>query len=248
MTHDRTLLARLAGLAGLVLGLEALVGGGLVSPWVLAPPTEIARAVPGLLRDEDLPRMVLITLGETLAATTLAAAIGVAAGYLLFVCRPLGRAYEPWLGALFAAPTVLLYPLFLVVFGRSLATIVAMGVVTGAIPIIIKMREGLLGVPRVLLDVGRSFKLTEAALVRKILVPAAAPTIFTGFRLGLIYALVNVVGVEFLIDLGGLGRLVSDLYYRYQIPAMYAVILCIVAVSLVVFRGLGALEARIRTT
>jgi NitT/TauT family transport system permease protein len=244
----RTPLIRWAGLAGLAGVLEALVAGGLVSPWVLARPSEMARAFPALWRDEALPRMVLVTFGETLAAITLAGALGIAAGYLLFACRSLGRAYEPWLGALFAAPTVLLYPLFLVVLGRSLATIVAMGVVTGAIPVTIKMREGLLGVPRVLLDVGRSFKLTEAALVRKILVPAAAPTIFTGFRLGLIYALVNVVGVEFLIDLGGLGRLVSDLYYRYQIPAMYAVILCIVGVSLVVFRGLGALEARIRTT
>ena len=51
----------------------------------------------------------------------------------------------------------------------------------------------------------------------KILLPAALPTIFVGLRLGLIFALINVVGVEFLINFGGLGQLINDLAERYDL-------------------------------
>ena len=53
---------------------------------------------------------------------------------------------------------------------------------------ILKTIEGLSGTRRVLIDVGRSFKLTPMQMFWKILLPAALPTIFVGFRLGLIFA------------------------------------------------------------
>ena len=64
--------------------------------------------------------------------------------------------------------------------------------------------------------------------------------------IGLIYALVNIIGMEFLIDFGGLGRIVSEMYFRYEIPAMYAAILLIVAVSWLVLGALGWLETWLR--
>ena len=130
-----------------------------------------------------------------------------------------------------SAPTVLMYPLFLVIFGRSERTIIMMGFVAGLPAVILKTVEGLAGTRRVLIDVGRSFKLTEVQLFWKILFPAALPTIFVGMRLGLIFALINVVGVEFLINFGGLGQLINDLAERYDLPGTYAAICFVILVS-----------------
>jgi hypothetical protein len=52
-------------------------------------------------------------------------------------------------------------------------------------------------------NVGRSFKLSQRQLFTKILLPSALPTIFVGLRLGLIFALINILGVEFLINVEG---------------------------------------------
>ena len=71
------------------------------------------------------------------------------------------------------------------------------GFIAGLPPVILKTVEGLAGTRRVLINVGRSLKLTGPQLFLKILVPAALPTIFVGVRLGLIFTLINVVGVEF---------------------------------------------------
>ena len=121
-------------------------------------------------------------------------------------------------------PIVLVYPLFLVIFGRSAMTIIMIGFVAGLAPVILKTIEGLAGVRPVLLKVGDSFKLTPWQQFWKIVFPAAVPTIFTGLRLGLIFALINIVGVEFLINFGGLGQLINELAERYDLPGTYAAI------------------------
>ncbi len=85
------------------------------------------------------------------------------------------------------------------------------------------------------MNVGRSFNLTPWQLFWKIQLPSALPTIFTGFKLGLIFALINVVGVEFLINFGGLGQLINDLAERYDLAGTYAAICFVILVSVCFF-------------
>jgi NitT/TauT family transport system permease protein len=61
------------------------------------------------------------------------------------------------------------------------------------------------------------------------------PTIFTGLRLGLTFSLINIVGVEFLINLGGLGQLINELAERYDLPGTYAAIGFVVLASMLFF-------------
>jgi NitT/TauT family transport system permease protein len=241
-----TAAAGLAGVGVVAAVLEAVVRAGWISPLVVAPPSALGRAFAKLWAEGFMAEPFVLTLGQALAATLAATLVGIPWGYLLWRRPALGQAYEPWIGAAFAAPTILLFPLFLVIFGRGYATTIFVGFIAAVIPVVLKTREAPLGVPRVLLDVGRSLHLSERALVRRIAFPAAVPAIFTGLRLALIYALVNIIGMEFLIDFGGLGRIVSEMYFRYEIAGMYAAILLIVAVSWLVLAALGRLETWLR--
>lgn len=239
-------LAGLAGVAAVAAALEAAIGAGWISPLVIAPPSSLPAAFGTLWTEGFVLAPFLLTVGQAFAATGLAALVGIPWGYLLWRRPTLGAAYEPWIGAAFAAPIILLYPLFLVLLGRGYATTILVGFLAAVIPVVLKTREAFLGVPKVLLEVGRSFNLSQAALVRRIAFPAAVPGIFTGLRLALIYALVNIIGLEFLIDFGGLGRIVSEMYFRYEIPAMYAAILLIVAVSWTFLAALARIETWLR--
>jgi NitT/TauT family transport system permease protein len=139
-----------------------------------------------------------------------------------------------------------MYPLFLVIFGRSEKTIIMMGFVAGLPAVILKTIEGLASTRTVLVNVGRSFKLTEMQLFWKIYFPAALPTIFVGMRLGMIFALINIVGVEFLINFGGLGQLINDLAERYDLPGTYAAICFVILVSVIFFFLTDRLEKWLR--
>jgi len=143
---------------------------------------------------------------------------------------------------------VLAYPLFMVIFGRNAWTIIMIGFVAALSPVILKTVEGLAGTRKVLIDVGRSFNLSASQQFFKIMLPAALPTIFTGIRLGLIFALINIVGVEFLINYGGLGQLINDLAERYDLPGTYAAICFVILVSVVFFMTLERIERWLRPT
>ncbi len=236
----------LAGLLAFAVLLEWAVSSGLIMELVVPRPSDTILAFPDVNAEMDLVGNFLVTLGMTASATALALLFGIPFGYFLYRYTSFGIAYEGWLAAAFAAPTVLLYPLFLVLFGRTHTTLIAMGFIPAAIPIIIQTRQGLLGVSRTLLNVGRSFNLSESQMFWKIQLPAAVPTIFTGIRIGVMYALVNIVAIEYLIDFGGLGRIVSEMYFRFDTPGTYASILTVILVSILFYWGFGRIEKWLR--
>jgi ABC-type nitrate/sulfonate/bicarbonate transport system permease component len=241
--------ARVLGVASTLAAIavvELLVRGGAINRFIVPLPSEIVAAIPRIVVEENVLHRFWQTMQEVLWASLLLAGAGIALGVLLYRFRLLRLACESWVGALAAAPIVLMYPLFLVIFGRSATTIVMIGFAAGLAPVILKTTEGLVGTRRVLIDVGRSFKLTAYQQFRKILLPAALPSIFVGLRLGLIFAMINIVGVEFLINFGGLGQLINDLAERYDLPGTYGAICFVVLASIVFFDLTERLERWLR--
>ena len=214
---------------------EFAVRAGLINHFAVPTPTDVLAAFPRLIAEEHVGARFLDTAFEAAIASVLVALLGVGTGVLLYQVRILRLATETWVAAFAAAPTVLLYPLFLVIFGRNATTIIMMGLVAGLAPVTLKTLEGLSTTRRVLINVGRSFNLTEWQLFWKILFPAALPTIFVGVRLGLVFALINIVGVEFLINFGGLGALINELSERFDLAGTYAAICFVILVSILVF-------------
>jgi ABC-type nitrate/sulfonate/bicarbonate transport system permease component len=226
--------------------IEVLIRLGAINRYVVPPPSEIAESLYGIVVHEHVLRRFLLTAGECLVAGALITVLGVAGGVLLSRVVLLRRACETWIAALAAAPIVLAYPLFMVLFGRNAWTIIVIGVIAGLPPVTLKTLEGISGTRRVLINVGRSFNLTPTQQFWKIQLPAALPVIFTGIRLGLIFALINVVGVEFLINAGGLGPLINDLAERYDLAGTYAAICFVILVSVLFFMALERAERWLR--
>jgi NitT/TauT family transport system permease protein len=221
---------------------EMLIRVGIINRFIVPLPSEILAAIPRIVVEENVLHRFWQTAQEILWASLLLAGVGVSLGVLLYRFRLLRLACETWVGALAAAPIVLMYPLFLVIFGRSATTIVMIGFAAGLAPVILKTTEGLAGTRQVLLDVGRSFKLTPSQQFWKILLPAALPSIFVGLRLGLIFAMINIVGVEFLINFGGLGQLINELAERYDLPGTYGAICFVILASIAFFDVTARLE------
>jgi NitT/TauT family transport system permease protein len=215
--------------------IEFAVRAGIINQFAVPPPSDIIAAFPRIIAEEHVGARFLDTAFEAAVASVFVAVLGIGAGVLLYRVQILRLATETWVAAFAAAPTVLLYPLFLVIFGRNATTIIMMGIVAGLAPVTLKTLEGLVTTRRVLINVGRSFNLTDWQMFRMILFPAALPTIFVGVRLGLVFALINIVGVEFLINFGGLGAIINELSERFDLAGTYAAICFVILVSVMVF-------------
>jgi ABC-type nitrate/sulfonate/bicarbonate transport system permease component len=229
-----------------ILLIEILIRLAVINPYVVPLPSAIVQSFGRVIAEEHVPSRFLLTTGESLGAGFLVAVVGVPLGFLMHRYTNVRTAFETWVAAFSAAPIVLAYPLFLVIFGRSALTIIMIGFAAGIAPVILKTIEGLSGVRRALINVGQSFRLTPWQQFWKIAFPAAVPTIFTGIRLGLIFALINVVGVEFLINFGGLGQLINELAERYDLPGTYAAIVFVILVSVVFFDLVQRIERWLR--
>ena len=239
-------IAGLGALAAFFVAIEILIQAGAISRFIVPPPSEIITSFGRVIVEEHVFSRFLLTMAECLTAGIMITVVGVGIGVLMQRFKLLQQACETWVAALASAPFVLMYPLFMVIFGRNAWTIIMMGFVSALPPVILKTIEGISGTRKVLVNVGRSFNLTPTQQFWKILFPAALPTIFVGIRLGLIFALINIVGTEFLINFGGLGQLINDLAERYDLAGTYAAICFVILVSVLFFMTVEKIERWLR--
>jgi sulfonate transport system permease protein len=140
--------------------------------------------------------------------------LGVAAGTLLGAIAgysALTRTLvDPTLQALRAIPSIAWVPLFILwlgIFEASKITLIAVGVF---FPVYLGVMGAILSVDRKIVEVGRAFRISGAALVRRILLPAVLPAYVVSLRSGLGLGWMFVVAAEFMGASEGLGYLLID--------------------------------------
>jgi NitT/TauT family transport system permease protein len=225
--------------------MQIVVSVGLVSELIVPRPFPMILALVEMLQDQEIWNFFLITFASTLTANLIAIIVGLSVSLLLHYKQVWAKATTPMFGALFAAPMILLYPIFLVLFGRTQTTIIAMGALTGFIPIVLNTVVALDAVPKTFRAVAKSYGCSTWQEIIYVVIPGAAAGMFVGIRLGLIYSLVNIIGIEFLINFGGLGYLVSHMYDLFEITKMYAAIVLVISVSVLFYVTLNLIQARI---
>src|SRR6185437_12048495 len=101
------------------------------------------------------------------------------------------------------------------------------------------------GVPRVLRKVARAHDLGWAEETFLIVLPAAAPHLFTGLKLSLAYSFIGVVAGEFILSGSGLGHAIAYAYDSFDNPTMYALMLFVVALAIALNATLHVWEQRL---
>lgn len=244
----RKTLIRLGHLAFVIVlcaGLEALVASGSISRMILSRPSEIVVQLWEDFQTDELWLAMATTVFEVLSALVLSLAIGGSLGLLLWRLRLLRDALAPILVAFYSAPALLLYPFVMVFFSQGSTTVIVMAVIMGAIPIAINVAIGFAQIEPIWGKVGRSMCATPVQMLFRIMVPAAIPTIVTGFRLGLTFAMISVVAIEFLTYSGGLGRLISWRYFTFDTVGVYSAILLVMTLAMIINAALNMLERRV---
>ena len=232
-------------LGGLSL-VEAAVRVGWINPFFLASPLQAVAVLWSQVVGGNALFLTLVTLYEIGCALFISTVVGLLVGFILWRYRLIGASYEMLLAALFSSPIILAYPIFLVTFGRSSAAVIALSSIFGLIPIIMNTKSAFQQVNPILLQVGGSMSLTRRQMFRHILLPAVAPTIFSGFRLGLTYILKSVLGLEYVVQVGGVGMWLSDAAFRFEVGEVYAGLVGTVLLSVLFLYMINRAELLVR--
>src|SRR3984893_4016195 len=192
------------------LGWEAAVRYGLVQGRLMPPPSRIFATLYQLAASGEL----LLHISATTARVAAGFALGVVAatliGALVGASKLARDLVDPTLQGLRAVPSIAWVPLFILWFGifeQSKMILIAGGCF---FPVYLGMLGAILSVDRKTVEVGRIFRLSTPALVRRILLPAILPAYVVSLRAGLGLGWMFVLAAEFLGASTGLGFLLID--------------------------------------
>jgi len=204
---------RLRGLIvplGLLIVWEGAVRAGLIARNLLPPPSELVGTVRELSADGALAGHILASTARVAAGFSLGAALAVLAGAAIGLSPKAEALVGPTFQAVRAIPSLAWAPLLLLWLGIDEAPKVVLIAIGAFFPVYLNVVAGVQGVDRKLVEVGRIHGLGPIALARRIFLPAALPSVFTGLRQGLSLAWMFLVAAELIAASKGLGFLLTD--------------------------------------
>ena len=204
----RILLAWLLPL--LVLGTIEIAGRlGWVTSNLLPTPSDVAKALLEL-GWRTVAGHVAASTARVAAGFAIGAASAIAVGAIVGLSSTARSLLDPSFQALRAIPSLAWVPLLLLWLGIGEAPKLAMIAIGAFFPVYMGVASGIRGVDRKLVEVASLMRLHSFALVRRVLLPAALPSVMTGLRNGLSLAWMFMVAGELIAASSGLGYLLTD--------------------------------------
>ncbi len=195
-----------------------------VDAFVLPPPSDIASSLGNQLSDDRFWGHFWVTTQETLVGFAIGVTVALTLGTLISQVPILEKTLMPYIVAFQTVPKVALAPLFVVWFGFGLTSKIVMAAVISFFPILINVIEGLRSADSDRIQMLTVFGASRSQIFRMVRLPTALPFIFAGLDIGIVFAILGAVVGEFIGAQEGLGYLLLQTNYNFDIAGMFAVL------------------------
>jgi NitT/TauT family transport system permease protein len=157
----------------------------------------------------------------------LALIVGAPLGLLFARVRALRIGVEPYIMILYATPMVALIPFILSLMGFGFAPKVLVVFLFTVFPVLYNTVEGARSIKPELIEVAKSYRSTEWALWREVMLPYTLPYMMTGVRQAIGRALVGMIAAEFFLSATGVGKLIMEASQEFDTAGVFASIFVI---------------------
>jgi sulfonate transport system permease protein len=189
---------------------ELAVRQGFASGRLVPPPSVIFQTFADLAGTGELELHAGATLSRVIAGFAFGVVAGTVLGAITGYSALTNRLLDPTLQALRAIPSIAWVPLFILWFGIFEASKIILIAVGVFFPVYLGVMGAVMSVDRKIVEVGRAFRLSGTAMVRRILLPAVMPAYVISLRAGMGLGWMFVVAAEFMGASTGLGFLLID--------------------------------------
>jgi NitT/TauT family transport system permease protein len=200
--------------AGILVGWLAARALDLAPPSLLPGPVEVVGRLAQLAADGTLPRDVVASVWRILVGFLLATILAVPIGVLIGTYRLAEAAIEPFVDFVRYMPVVGFVPLTIIWIGLDDTQKFAIVFIGTFFQEVLLVMDDVKRVPRELIDIGYTLGLGDLAILRRIIVPSAAPAIWDTLRISLGWAWTWIVLAELVASTTGLG-------YRINVAQRY---------------------------
>ncbi|SFN63878.1 NitT/TauT family transport system permease protein [Bradyrhizobium sp. Rc3b] len=218
---------------------------GLIDAVFLPPFSEVVAAGWQLAQTGELYADVSASLLRALSGFLISVAVIVPLGLAVGWYARLGNLLNQFIEICRNTAPLALLPVFILLLGIGEMSKVTMVIYSCAWPLLLNTVAAVKEVDPLLIKSARTMGATPQQLFRKVILPAALPTIFIGVRLASASAMLVLVASEMVGAKAGLGYLIINSQHSFLIPQMYFGILGITVIGLVLNAVLEALERRV---
>lgn len=204
-----------------------------ISPSVLPAPTAIGASIVenwALLWENSLVTMRVVGLGflfSVLLGFLLGAAIGLS--------PRVEAALNPILVATQAIPKIAIAPLIIVWAGYGDASALIITVLLTFFPIVLNTAHGLASLDKDFNSLGASMGASKWQMLVKLRFPQALPEIYSGLKLGAVFAVVGAVVAEFIASNSGLGYMIIMQTGQFNTPLVFAALVMLTVIGIAAF-------------
>ena len=194
-------------------------------------------------QDIGLGWRLLVSLQRVAIGYGLASIAGIAIGTIIGQSIWAMRGLDPVFQVLRTVPPLAWLPIALAAFRDSQPSAVFVIFITAIWPIIINTAVGIRNIPQDYRNVAAVLQLNPIEFFSKIMLPAAAPFIFTGLRIGVGLAWLGIVAAEMLTGGVGIGFFIWDAWNSSRLPDIVVALFYIGIVGFFLDRLVAALAA-----
>jgi nitrate/nitrite transport system permease protein len=208
----------------------------IVDPFFVAGPQDIG-----------LGWRVLISLQRVAIGYGLAALVGIMLGTLIGQSVWAMRGLDPIFQVLRTISPLAWLPISLAAFRDSQPSAIFVIFITSIWPIIINTAVGIRNIPQDYRNVAAVLRLNPFEFFTKIMIPSAAPYIFTGLRIGIGLSWLAIVAAEMLTGGVGIGFFIWDAWNSSRLPDIFVALAYIGIVGFVLDRivaGIASIVTR----
>lgn len=215
-----------------------------VPAYILPKPTEVFGALLQSFLDKILP-----AAGMTLFVVLVGFVIGVPIGLLVAAVTSqievLNKALSPMVIFLVCTPLISLVPLFMMWMGYG-ANVRIIAVILQVFPIVMMNAfTGFNNVEKIKLELMQSLGASKLVTFVRVILPDALPHVFTGVKLGTIFATITAISTEVVSGNQGLGNLMMQAKGVLRTDLVLAAIVVCAVIGILLYTIVGAVERKI---
>ncbi|TAK90333.1 MAG: ABC transporter permease [Aquabacterium sp.] len=217
-----------------------------IAEQILPPPAFVWDSLKDVLQTGELWGHVKVSAARVGWSLLIGGSIGLILGFGMGLSRTVKAYIFPTFDFLAQLPVLGWIPLLIIFVGIEEPLKVTAVSIAVVVPVALSTLNGIANIPRNLLEVGRIYRFDTLQLITRIVLPAAAPSLFTGLRQGVMQAWLSVVFVELLSSSEGLGFLMAYSRSLSQIDMVIVAMAAIGAVGIVIELVLRLIESRLQ--
>ncbi|APX98576.1 ABC transporter permease [Natronorubrum daqingense] len=222
------------------------LGAEVYGQFALVTPAETLETAVDGFQDGWMVEDLLVTLTTLVIAYIIAVVSGIWVGIMLGLNRFWQEVFEPAILGTYSIPKITLFPIFLLIFGLGMDSMIAFGWFHGVFPVLILTMSAMATIDDTHMNVAQSLGLSQWQRFKEVIVPSILAGLVIGLRLGFSLTFLGIIIGEMFAARAGLGHSLMLYMETVQVDRMLAIITVLVLVASVINAVFYIIETRLR--